>query len=141
MILYLGSSSLIKLFVEDTDSKTLRQWVSEAEIIATCRIAYTETVAALDMRFKKGDISAKDYNRVSEAFSRDWNTIAVIDFDDLDAGRLVKKYGLSRLDAIHLSAARKIVSTGNNVNVAFSSVSKNLCKAAGSEGLRVLPLP
>lgn len=140
MILYLGTSSLMKLYVEDAGSNTVRLWVSEAEIVATCRIAYTEAVAALDIRFKEGDLASKDYNRIYESFSSDWNNIAVVDFDDLDAGRLVKKYGLSRMDAIHLSAARKIHTAGNTIDMAFSSVSEHLCKAAETEGLRVLPL-
>ena len=140
MILYLGTSTLIKLYIEEDASKTVRLWISEAEIVATCRIAYTEAVAALDMRFKKGDLVSKDYNRIYETFSSDWNTIAVVDFDDIDAGRLVKKYGLNRMDAIHLSAARKIQSAGHTIDMAFSSVSERLCKAAVTEGLRVLPL-
>lgn len=140
MILYLGTSSLIKLYVEEAGSKTVRQWLNEAEIVATCRIAYTEAIAALDMRFKKGDLPEKDYNRICEAFTRDWNNIAVVDFDELEAGRLVKKYGLSRLDAIHLSAARKILGADKMITMAFSSASEHLCKAAASEGLKVLPL-
>jgi len=140
VILYLGTSTLIKLYIEDADTKTIRLWTSEAEIVATCRIAYTEAVAALDMRFKEGDLSSKDYNRIYESFSSDWNAFAVIDFDDLDAGRLVKKYGLSRMDAIHLSAARKIQSADHTIDMAFSSVSEHLCNAAVNEGLRVLPL-
>jgi predicted nucleic acid-binding protein len=140
MILYLGTSSLIKLYVEDADSKTVRQWVSEAEIVATCRLAYTEAISALDMRFKKGDLSSKDYNRIFEAFTRDWKNLAVLDFDDLDAGRLLKKYGLSRMDAVHLSAARKVHAAADGIHMAFSSVSERLGKAAAAEGLRVLPL-
>jgi uncharacterized protein len=140
MILYLGTSSLIKLYIEDPDSKTVRQWTREAEIVATCRVAYTEAISALDIRFKKGDLSLKDYNLIYESFNGEWGRFAVLDFDDLEAGRLVKKYGLSRLDAIHLSAARKIKSAGDSIDVAFSSVSERLCKAAAAEGLRVLPL-
>ena len=140
MILYLGTSSLVKLYVEEAGSITIRQWVSENEIVATCRIAYTEAIAALDMRFKKGDLQEKDYRRICEVFTSDWNNIAVVDFDEIEAGRLVKKYGLSRLDAIHLSAARKILGADKMINVAFSSASEHLCKAAASEGLKVLPL-
>ena len=140
MILYLGTSCLIKLYIEDADSNTVRQWVNEAEIIATCRVAYTEAISALDIRFKKGDLSAKDYKRLFDAFTSDWNSIAVVDFDDLEAGRLIQKYGLNRMAAIHLSAAMKIQRAGNTHNVAFSSVDKLLCKAATSEGFKVLPL-
>ncbi len=140
MILYLGTSSLIKLYIEDADSKIVRQWVSEAEIVATCRVAYTETIAALDIRSKNGDLAAKDYKHLFDAFTSDWNTIAVVDFDELEAGRLVKKYGLNRMAAIHLSAALKIQRAGNASHMAFSSVDRGLCKAATAEGLKVLPL-
>jgi len=140
MILYLGTSSLIKLYVDDAHSKTVRQWVDEAEIVATCRIAYTEAISALEMRFKKGDLSLKDYNRIFEAFTGDWNNLVVVDFDDLDAGRLLKKYGLSRMDAVHLSAARKVHAAGDDIQVTFSTVSERLGRAAAAEGLRVIPL-
>jgi len=140
MILYLGTSCLIKLYVEDADSKTIRQWVSEAEIVATCRVAYTEAVSALDIRFKEGDLKAKDYERIYEAFSSDWSKFAVVDFDDLEAGRLVKKYGINRMAAIHLSAAKNIQRADNALHLAFSSVDDRLCNAAVSEGIKVLPL-
>ena len=140
MILYLGTSCLIKLYVEDTDSKTIRRWVSEAEIVATCRVAYTEAVSALDIRSKKGDLKEKDYDRIYGTFSSDWGKFAVVDFDDLEAGRLVKKYGINRMSAIHLSAAMNIQRAGNALNLAFSSVDGSLCNAAASEGLKVLPL-
>ncbi len=140
MILYLGTSCLIKLYIEDADSKTIRQWVVEAEIVATCRVAYTEVMSALDMRFKKGDLSEKYYSKLCEAFTDDWDHLAVVDFDDLEAGRFVKKYGLNRMAAIHLSAVKNIQRAGNTIKLAFSSIDDRLCKAAASEGLKVLSL-
>ena len=140
MILYLGTSCLIKLYIEDAGSKTIRQWVGEAEIIATCRVAYTEAMSALAIRFNKGDLSEKDYNKLCEAFTRDWDHLSVVDFDDLEAGRLVKKYGLNRMAAIHLSAVKNIQRAGNTIKLAFSSIDDRLCKAAASEGLKVLSL-
>jgi predicted nucleic acid-binding protein len=140
VILYLGTSSLIKLYIEDADSGNVRTWVNEAEIVATCRVAYTEAVAALDIRFKKGDLQAKGYNLAYKVFTDDWPKFAVVDFDDLEAGRLVKKYGLRRLDAIHLSAAMSIRKEDSFINVSFSSASDRLCKAAAAEGINVLSL-
>ena len=138
MILYLGTTTLIKLYVEDEQTKAVRQWVSDAEIIVTCRIAYSETIAALDMRHKNGDLSSSAYTRISEAFTADWADIAVVDFNDLDSGRLIKKHGLNRLAAMHLSAAKIIQSSGEGITVAFSSTDVELCRAAESEGLKVL---
>lgn len=138
MILYLGTSCLIKLYVEDAYSNTIRQWVREAETVATCRVAYTEAISALDIRSKKGDLKEEDYDRIYEAFSSDWGKYVVVDFDDLEAGGLVKKYGINRMAAIHLSAAMKIQKADNALNLAFSSVDERLCKAAAAEGLKVL---
>ena len=140
MILYLGTTSLIKLYVEDEQTLVVRQWAANAEVIATCRVAYSEVIAALDKRHKNGDLSSSVYTRISEAFTADWADIAVVDFNDLDSGRLIKKHGLNRLAAMHLSAAKIIQSSGEGVTVAFSSTDADLCRAAEIEGFKVLSL-
>lgn len=138
MILYLGTSSLVKLYIEEDYSDIVAEWVKEAEIVVTCRIAYTEMMAALEMRFRRKDISLSDYNMVVKGFSRDWNHYVVLDFDEIEAGRLVKKYGLRRFDAIHLSSAKLLKSKKNDIHLSFSSADEKLCRAAAAEGLRVL---
>jgi predicted nucleic acid-binding protein len=137
VILYLGSSSLVKLYVEEPSSDLVREWVKDAEIVATCRVAYTETISALDIRFRNGDLSKADYERVVKAFSKDWANFATVDFDEVDAGRLVKKHGLRRFDAMHLSAALLIKRVRGDIALCFSSLDERLCKAAVSEGLKV----
>jgi len=139
MILYLGTSSLVKLFCdEEPYSDLVREWVSEAEIVATCRIAYTEIISALDVRFRNHDISKDDYTIIVKEFSKDWPNFLTVDFDEIDAGRLVKKYMLRRFDAIHLSAAKLIKKEHKELRLSFSSVDETLCRAAAAEGLRVL---
>ncbi len=138
MILYLGTSSLIKLYMEERCSDMVREWVKEAEIVATCRVAYTEMISALELRLKRNDLSKSDYEHIVRRFSEDWLKFAVVDFDERDAGALVRKYGLTRFDAIHLSAARLLKSEGPDISLLFSSADTNLCKAAAAEGLKVL---
>jgi predicted nucleic acid-binding protein len=138
MILYLGTSSLVKLYVEENYSDVVREWVGEAEIVATCRVAYTEMISALELRFKQKDLSKNEYDHVTKRFSQDWLNFAVVDFDDREAGLLVKKYGLTRFAAMHLSAAKLIKKEHHDISLSFSSVDENLCKAAATEGLRVL---
>lgn len=140
MILYLGTSSLVKLYVQEPFSDLVRAWVKEAEIVATCRIAYTEIIAALDLRFTSKDLTKNDYDLLVSEISRDWASYAVVDFDELEAGRLAKKYGLRRFDAIHLSAAKLIKEAHNDILLSFSSVNEKLCAAASAEGMRVLQL-
>jgi predicted nucleic acid-binding protein len=138
VILYLGTSSLVKLYAEEPHSDTVREWVREAEIVATCRVAYTEIISTLDARFKKNDLSEGDYERLIKGFSKDWIHYAIIDFDDIEAALLAKKYGLRRFDGMHLSAAKLIKKERRDTSIRFSSLDERLCSAAVSEGLKVL---
>ena len=47
MILFLDTSALVKLYVEEADSETVRGWVEEAEEVACQWIAYVEAQSAL----------------------------------------------------------------------------------------------
>ena len=138
MILYLDTSSLVKLYVTEPHSGLVRAWVEEAEIIATCRVAYPEMMSALNRRFKAGDIEKQGYNMLVKAFSGEWQRFAVIDFDEIAAGRLVAAYGLRGFDAVHLSAAELLRSSGKVPNVAFSSFDEKLNSAAVAEKFTVL---
>ncbi|HSB30165.1 MAG TPA: type II toxin-antitoxin system VapC family toxin [Candidatus Sulfobium mesophilum] len=138
MILYLGTSSLVKLYAEEPYSDVVREWVREAEIAATCRVAYTEIISALDIRFRGNDLTEREYEKFMKAFARDWINFAIVDFDDIEAGLLLKKYGLRRLDAMHLSAAKLIKKERTGITLLFSSLDEKLCSAAAAEGLKVL---
>ncbi len=154
MILFLGSSSLIKLYAAEARSREIVDWVRVAEIVATCRIAYTEVISALRIRRDKGDLSDRDYDTVTEQFSKDWQGFVKIDFDDVEAGHLVRKYGVTRFGALHLSAAKLMLKeqerlslTGSAMNNGFSrtvlfflSEDESLCRAAAEEGLKILPV-
>jgi len=138
MILYLGTSSLMKFYVEEEYSDMVRRWVREAEIVSTCRVAYAEVISSLEIRLKQSDLSKRDYDRIVKRFSLDWPEYASVDFDDREAGRFIKKYGLKRFNAIHLSAAKLIVRGQNGISLTFSSSDPYLCNAADSKGLDVL---
>ncbi len=138
MILYLDTSSLVKLYVTEAHSGLVRAWAEEAEIIATCRVAYPEMMSALNRRFKVGDLDKQDYNVLVKAFSGEWQRFAVVDFDEFAAGRLVAAYGLRGFDAVHLSAAGLLRSSGNSPAMAFSSFDEKLNSAAVREKFTVL---
>ena len=138
MILYLDTSSLVKLYVTESHTGLVRAWVEEAEIIATCRIAYPEMMSALNRRFKAGDLEKRDYDMLVKDFSGEWQRFAVIDFDEIAAGHLAAAYGLRGFDAVHLSAAGLLRSAGNAPAVAFSSFDEKLNRAAAAEKFTVL---
>jgi predicted nucleic acid-binding protein len=153
MILYLGTTSLVKLYLDEPHSDEIRDWAVVAEMLATCRSAFTEVMSAIDQRLRINDLSRKVYDTFVKQFSEDWAHFVKVDFNDIEAGAFVKKYGLTRFGAIHLSAAklikeehsklipslRKAYKDQNGLSLFFASSDESLCKAATAEGLKVLP--
>jgi uncharacterized protein len=137
LIIYLDTSSLVKLYVEEAHTTAVREWVEEAELVLTCRIAYPETISALTRRFRSGDFSKQNYELLIKEFSEDWQNFVVLDFNEIEAGRLVKKYGLKGFDAVHLSSA-KTLSRDKEILLYFSCFDEKLNKAAALEGLEVI---
>jgi predicted nucleic acid-binding protein len=138
MILYLGTSSLVKLYSEEDYSDVVREWVKEAEIVATCRVAYTEVISALELKYRQKDLSKNEYDLIVKRFSQDWLNFVIVDFDEREAGLFVKKYGLTRFDAMHLSAAKLIRKESRDILLSFSSADGDLRTAATAEGISVL---
>ncbi len=138
MILFLDTSALVKLYVEEPHSAAVREWVDEAEVVAVCRVAYPEAVSVLIRRMRSGDLPKSGYGVVFRALRRDWELLAVIDFREVEAGRLAAKYGLRGFDAIHLSSAMTIASAPAAPDVLFSSFDAALNRAAAGERLQVL---
>lgn len=138
MILYLDTSSLVKLYVQEAHTSLVKKWVEEAEIVATCRIAYPETMSAISRRFRQGDLSEKEYNLLITEFTNEWERFVAVDFDELEAGRMVNLYGLRGFDAVHLSAAKLLKINENNISLTFSSFDEKLNDAASFEGFTIL---
>jgi len=138
VILYLDTSSLVKLYVAEAHSDLVRRWTEEAEIVATCRVAYPEMISALHRRYRAGDLERKDYERLLAAFAGEWRRFAAMDFDEIAAGHLAAIHGLRGFDAVHLSACKLLQSAEDALAVAFSSFDEKLNSAAAAEHLTVL---
>jgi uncharacterized protein len=138
LILYLDTSSLVKLYIAEAHSNLVANWVEEAEIIATCRVAYPEMISALNRRFRSGDLTKRNNDLLVKQFTAEWERFAVIDFDEIAAGTLAATYGLRGFDAVHLSAALLLKSSKRMPDVVFSSFDQKLNDAASAEKLKVL---
>lgn len=123
---------------QEAHTALVKKWVKEAEIVATCRIAYPETISAITRRFRQGDLTKEQYDSLIAKFSDEWGRFAALDFDELEAGHLVNLYGLRGFDAVHLSAATLLRTNPNNVELYFSSFDEKLNDAAATEGFTTL---
>ena len=64
MILYLDTSSLVKLYVKEADSPQIVNLVEASEITATSLIAYTEARAAFARRFREKAFGPREHKRL-----------------------------------------------------------------------------
>ena len=141
MIIYLDTSSLVKLYVEEADADLVRGLVVEAEFVATCRIAFPEAYSAFTRRFRAGEMSAKDYEKVLAVFLQDWQHFVVLDFDEMAAAGFVLRHALRGFDAVHLSSAFLLTQGVGRPEVLFSCFDARLSTAAVHEGFQVMSFP
>jgi predicted nucleic acid-binding protein len=138
VILYLDTSSLLKLYVDEQHSPAVRDWVVAAQMLATSRVTYPEAAAALARRHRLGDLSDASLRRALSALERQWPTVAAIELHEGLAAELALRHALRGLDAIQLAAALAVTQTAGTALVAFSTFDRQLSQAAQVEGLRVL---
>ena len=138
MILYLESSNLVKLYVQEGDSGEIARLVSDAEAVATSIIAYAEARAAFARKSREKGISDEDHKRVKNDLDRDWESIFVIKLTDAvvrSAGDLAEKRSLRGFDALHLASALEL-QKAIPLPVLFSSSDARLLESAKEEGLQ-----
>ena len=137
MILYLDTSSLVKLYVEEEGSAMVSDLVDAGRAVGTSIIAYAEARAAFARRFREKAIIQADYKRLVNGFDRDWGRYFVVHVDQVlirSAGRLAEKHALRGFDAIHLASALLLKKEMKEAPV-FSSFDDRLQRASRLEKL------
>lgn len=137
MILYLDTSSLVKLYLDEEGSEQVREWAREAGVLATSRVAYAEATAALARRWREGDLDEEGFRRARTALADQWGDFAVIEVAERSAAELAVRHALRGFDAIHLAAALELPREAG-APVAFTCFDSRLGRAATQEGLELL---
>jgi predicted nucleic acid-binding protein len=137
MIVYLDTSSLVKLYAEEDGSSKVAALVKSSEVTATSLVAYAEARAAFARRFREKAFTPVEHGRIKAFFDKDWSSYLILsvtgDMIRL-AGDLAEKHALKGFDSIHLASAltlRQELST----SIVFSCFDDNLQKASEREGL------
>ena len=137
MILFLDTSSLVKLYIDEVGSgqawhlvdASAEQWVSV--------VTYAEARAALARRRREGSLGVEDYGRVIADLNRDWSKLNIVPVDQAlveAAGALAERHALHGFDAIQLACALRVRET-DGVEVTVSTHDERLARAARVEGL------
>jgi uncharacterized protein len=131
--LYLDTSSLAKLYIEDTGSDNVRGLVAQAAVIATSIVAYAETRAALARLRRSGDLSPAKFAVAKREFEAEWPSFLTLEVSVLvsrEAGELAERYALRGFDALHLASFAEIARRAGAPETRFSSFDEPLNKAA-----------
>ena len=137
MILYLDTSSLVKLYMEEEESLKIETLVRSSEATATSIISYAEARAAFARRFREKSFTSDEHNRLKAFFDKDWRNYFILNItQDMVklAGNLAEKHALRGFDSIHLASAL-ILHQEVSTPVVFSCFDDKLEKAAMREGL------
>lgn len=140
MNLYLDTSALVKLYVEEDGSALVRDLVQWAELVGTSAVAYVETRAAFARRHREGCFSPRDRDRIVRDLDRDWQHYFLIPVTDplvRRAAGLCDSRGLRAYDSIHLASAC-MVNDGVSGRMVLASWDLELNRAAADEGLEVV---
>ena len=142
MRLYLDTSALVKIYVDEKGSAGCRRAVAEADLIATSAIAYVEARAAFTRRRHEGGLPPKSYRRVITDLDEDWSSYAIVGVSESvirEGARLAERHRLRAHDAVHLASATVLRDSGRAEPMVFASWDPVLGRAARSEGLSLLP--
>ncbi len=137
MILYLDTSSLVKLYVEEPGSADVRRLLEEATIVATSLVAYPEARAALARRRREGSLTTTGHRRAKAALDGDWPRVLALDVSmsvAKSAGDLAERHRLRGFDALHLSSYLALTREFPGEDVRFSSADLSLDQAARRVG-------
>jgi predicted nucleic acid-binding protein len=131
--LYLDTSSLVKLYVEEVGSDDVRDLVAQAAVVVTSIVAYAETRAALARLRRSGDLSPGKFAAAKGNFEAQWPAFLTLEVTaplSREAGDFAERYALRGFDALHLASFAEIARRAGAAEARFSSVDDQLNKAA-----------
>lgn len=138
MILYLDTSALVKLYIDERGSVEVVERVGRASGVATVRVTYAEARAAFARFRREGGLSSAGLRQVVRELDDEWGTYNVVEVHEplvRRAGALAERHALRGYDAVQLAAALEVRRAGGQVE--FASFDARLNRAAAGERLRV----
>ena len=136
MILYLDTSSLIKLYVEENGSSEIESLVDQATLVCTSVVAYPEARSALARLCREGALTADEHALTKADLDEDWPRYLAVEASGAvwrEAGDLAEQHALRGFDSLHLASFLYLIDEGLGEPVQFSSFDARLNGAAQAE--------
>ena len=139
MIVYLDSSALVKMYIQEPGTDVVHDLVLSSTACATSSIAYAETRAALARRHREGIIGTSEAAKIKSALLDDWQRFFVVPVSLAIAklaGDLAESHALRGMDAVHLATALWLKEQ-QPAPLTLAAWDTRLLQAASSVGLAV----
>ena len=136
MIIYVDTSALVPLLINEPTSEACGELWDSADSITVTRLAYIEAVAALAMAQGMGRISMEEATDGRSVLDDLWPVVDVIELDRelmFEAARLAVVHGLRGYHATHCAAAVAV----NDAEFVAASGDARLLAAWRAEGVAV----
>jgi len=135
--LYLDTSHLIKLYIDEAGSAAVQALVDRSAVVVTSVLAYAEARATFARRRRERLMTAEEARAATGQLDADWPRFLVIPVDDAigrSAGRLAEVHRLRGADAVHLASFEALLARGEEFDLCFSCADARLVRAAKSLG-------
>lgn len=137
MILFCDTSALVKLYLVEAESDTLKALAAEAEAVAVSRIAWAEAHAALSRRAREVPADEPLITQAKLALAADWPRYLVVEVTQAvveQAGEFADTFALRGYDSVQLAAAYEAKQV-SRLPVSFACFDVRLNKAARVLGM------
>ena len=137
MILFLDTSALVKLYVNESGSEALSERV-ENTLVAVTPLTYGEIYATFARRLREGSLGSEEHEKLCANFENDWPTLLQIPFSRevfAQVPGLCRRNPLRGADAMQMACS--LMLQGEGVEVLFVANDQQLLTAASTEGLAV----
>jgi len=141
MNLYIDTSALIKIYVQESNSELVKGWIENAEVVATGLMTRAETSSGINRVFRMKIANESQYRTALSDFRRnweEWHRIPVTEQIVARADFLICQFVLKGYDAVHLACALTCQDILQSP-VTLATFDSQLHEAAKNAGLAVLP--
>ena len=139
-MIYFDSSALVKRYLEEDGTDRVNEIIVSAPFISTSKLTYPEMLSAFARKFKREDISEREFRRAANKFETDWDYFLIIEFQNellSLINKTIKKHYLRGADSLHLASALWLKYAAKE-NVTFIASDIELLKAAKLERLQII---
>jgi uncharacterized protein len=137
LIVYLDTSAIVPLLVEEPSSAVCRRVWETADAVFCCQLGYVEAAAALAHGVRVGRVTAAHHASALDRLEQAWARLSVLPVDEglvRAAARLAARHALRGYDAVHCAAALRL----SGLEPTAVSGDRALVAAWRSEGLSLV---